>query len=43
MLAHQFYANFIVFDQIILEKKKKKKKKIRDEHIAQTLNYINTA
>ncbi|WP_317205998.1 hypothetical protein [Flavobacterium psychrophilum] len=27
----------------MLEKKKKKKKKIRDEHIAQTLNYINTA
>ena len=36
---HSFYADFIVYDEIILEIKTSKE--IGDEHIAQTLNYIN--
>jgi GxxExxY protein len=39
ILAHKFYADFIVFDEIILEIKTSKG--IGDEHIAQTINYIN--
>ena len=39
VLEHKFYADFIVFDEIILEIKTAKA--IGDEHIAQTLNYIN--
>jgi GxxExxY protein len=39
ILEHKFYADFIVFDEIILEIKTTKT--IGDEHIAQTLNYIN--
>jgi GxxExxY protein len=39
ILEHKFYADFIVFDEIILEIKTTKA--IGDEHIAQTLNYIN--
>lgn len=39
ILAHKFYTDFIVFDEIILEVKIAKE--IGHEHIAQTLNYIN--
>ena len=39
VLAHKFYADFIVFDDIVLEVKTAKA--IGEEHIAQTLNYIN--
>lgn len=39
ILAHKFYADFMIFDEIILEIKTAKA--IGDEHIAQTLNYIN--
>ncbi len=39
ILPHKFYADFIVFDEIILEIKIVKE--FCDEHIAQTLNYIN--
>ena len=39
VLSHKFYADFIVYDEIILEVKIAKT--IGDEHIAQTLNYIN--
>ncbi len=39
VLEHKFYADFIVFGEIILEVKTAKV--IGDEHIAQTLNYIN--
>ncbi|MBC7642717.1 MAG: GxxExxY protein [Flavobacterium sp.] len=39
ILEHKFYADFIVYDEIILEIKTAKV--IGDEHIAQTLNYIN--
>ena len=39
ILAHKFYADFVVLDEIILEIKTVKT--IGDEHIAQTLNYIN--
>jgi GxxExxY protein len=39
ILEHKFYADFIVFNEIVLEIKIAKA--IGDEHIAQTLNYIN--
>lgn len=39
ILPHKFYADFIVYDEIILEIKTAKA--IGDEHISQTLNYIN--
>ena len=39
VLAHKFYADFIVFDDIVL--KVKTAKAIGEEHIAQTLNYIS--
>ncbi len=38
ILPHKFYADFVVFDEIILEVKGVKT--IADEHIAQTLNYL---
>ena len=41
VLAHKFYADFIVFDEIVLEVKIAKE--IVDEHITQTLNYIKLA
>jgi GxxExxY protein len=41
VLPHKFYADFIVFDEIILEVKSVKE--INNEHIAQTLNYIKLA
>ena len=41
VLAHKFYADFVIWDEIILEIKAVKD--IVDEHIAQTLNYIKLA
>ena len=41
ILPHKFYADFIVYDEIILEVKSVKE--ISNEHIAQTLNYIKLA
>jgi len=41
VLAHKFYADFIVYDEIILEIKASKD--IIDEHIAQTINYLKLA
>lgn len=41
VLPHKFYADFIVFDEIILEVKSAKE--INNEHIAQTLNYMKLA
>lgn len=40
-LPHKFYADFIVYDEIILEVKSVKE--ISNEHIAQTLNYMKLA
>ena len=41
ILPHKFYADFIIYDEIILEIKSVKE--INNEHIAQTLNYIKLA
>jgi GxxExxY protein len=41
ILPHKFYADFIVYDEIILEVKSVKE--INNEHIAQTLNYMKLA
>ncbi|MCB1718448.1 MAG: GxxExxY protein [Candidatus Competibacteraceae bacterium] len=41
ILPHSFYADFVVFDNIILEIKAMED--IHDEHINQTLNYIAIA
>ena len=41
VLAHKFYADSVVWDEIILEIKAAKD--IVDQHIAQTLNYIKLA
>ena len=41
VLPHKFYADFIVFEDIILEIKSVTE--ISKEHIAQTLNYIKLA
>lgn len=41
ILPHKFYADFVVFDKIILEVKCMNG--IIDEHIAQTLNYLNVS
>ena len=38
ILKHKFYADFIIYDEIILEAKTAKL--IRDKHVAQTFNYI---
>lgn len=38
VLPHRFYADFVVYDDIILEVKAIKE--FSNEHIAQTLNYI---
>lgn len=38
ILPHKFYADFVVFDKIILEIKGKNK--IADEDIAQCINYL---
>ena len=39
ILPHQFFADFVFFDEIIVEIKAVDKE-INDEHIAQTLNYL---
>jgi GxxExxY protein len=41
ILPHKFYADFVVFDKIILEVKGMAG--IADEHIAQTLNYLKVS
>jgi GxxExxY protein len=38
ILPHKYYADFVVYDNIILEVKAVKD--IIDEHIAQTINYL---
>lgn len=40
-LPHQFFADFVVFDKIILEVKAFTG--IADEHIAQTINYLKVS
>ncbi|MCO5286485.1 MAG: GxxExxY protein [Chitinophagaceae bacterium] len=41
ILKHKFFADFIVFDKIILEVKAVKT--LADEHIAQTINYLKVS
>lgn len=41
VLPHKFYADFVVFDSVILEIKSVQH--IVDEHIAQTLNYLKVS
>lgn len=41
ILPHKFYADFVVYEEIIFEVKAVKD--IVDEHIAQTLNYVRLA
>lgn len=41
ILPHRFYADFVVFDQIILEVKGKIG--IPDEHVAQAINYLKVS
>lgn len=41
ILPHRFYADFVVFDKIILEVKGKSR--ISDEHLAQALNYLKVS
>ena len=41
VLAHKFFADFVVYDEIILEVKASKE--IIDEHTAQTINYLKLA
>lgn len=38
VLKHKFYADFVVFDKVILEIKAKEK--ISDEDLARTINYL---
>ena len=40
-LPHKFYADFVVFDKIILEIKGRSE--IADEHIAQAINYLKVS
>ena len=41
VLPHKFYADFVVYDKIILEIKAGTG--LHDEHIAQTLNYLKAS
>lgn len=41
ILKHKFYADFIVFDKIILEIKSCKS--LNDEHLSQCLNYLKVS
>jgi GxxExxY protein len=41
ILSHRFYADFVVFDNIILEEKGVSR--ISDEHIAQCINYLKVS
>ena len=40
LLPHKFFADFVVFESIILEIKAKEG--IAEEHIAQTINYLKS-
>jgi len=41
LLSHQFYADFVVYNKIILEIKGISS--LNDEHIAQTINYLKVS
>jgi GxxExxY protein len=41
VLPHKFFADFVIYDKIILEIKAVKN--IIDEHIAQTINYLKVS
>ncbi|MCZ2458499.1 MAG: GxxExxY protein [Chitinophagales bacterium] len=41
ILPHKFYADFVVFDKVILEVKGIKA--IADEHVAQAINYLKVS
>ncbi len=41
ILKHKFYADFVVFDKIILEIKSCKS--LNDEHLAQCINYLKVS
>ena len=41
LLPHQFYADFVVFEKIILEIKSMST--LHDEHVAQTINYLKVS
>ena len=41
VLPHKFYADFVVYDKIILEIKACKQ--LTDEHISQTINYLKVS
>ena len=41
ILLHKFYADFVIFDKIIL--KIKVVNRIADEHIAQAINYLKVS
>mgnify|MGYP001260918890 CR=1 FL=1 len=41
ILPHKFYADFVVFDNVILEIKSVSK--IADKHIAQAINYLKVS
>lgn len=41
VLSHKFYADFVVFDNIILEVKGKQG--IAEEHVAQAINYLKVS
>ena len=41
LLPHQFYADFVVLDKIILEVKSMSE--LHDTHIAQTINYLKVS
>ena len=41
ILPHKFYADFVVFDEVILEIKGTKD--IANEHIAQAINYLKVS
>ena len=41
ILKHRFFADFVVFDKIILEVKSIKD--LTDEHVSQTINYLKVS
>lgn len=41
ILPHKFYADFVVFNEVILEVKGLKS--IADEHVAQSINYLKVS
>ncbi len=41
ILPHKFYADFVVFNELIVEIKAKER--IAEEHMAQTLNYLKVS